>query len=63
MINAADIVITLGRDAQVEQVPGPQFDIWDSDEPSTRGFDGIERMRLIRDDITARVQHLDQELR
>jgi arsenate-mycothiol transferase len=29
-----------------------------TDEPSTRGIDGIERMRLVRDDIAARVADL-----
>lgn len=31
-------------------------------EPSEWGVEGIERMRLIRDDITARVQALLAEL-
>ncbi len=35
---------------------------WDTDEPSERGIDGIERMRLVRDDINTRVQHLLAEL-
>jgi hypothetical protein len=48
-----DFVITLGRDAHVDPVPGPRFETWDTDEPSQRGIDGIERMRLIRNDITA----------
>jgi arsenate-mycothiol transferase len=29
--------------------------MWDTDEPSYRGIDGIERMRLVRDDIAGRV--------
>ena len=42
----------------------PEVDlrIWDTDEPSERGIDGIERMRLVRDDIDARVQALLAEL-
>jgi arsenate-mycothiol transferase len=32
--------------------------VWDIDEPSTRGIDGIERMRLVRDDIARRVDLL-----
>jgi hypothetical protein len=35
---------------------------WDTDEPSLRGIDGIERMRLIRDDITTRVAQLTHRL-
>ena len=46
-------MVTLGREAHVEPVPGTRFENWDTDEPSERGIDGIERMRLVRDDITA----------
>nr|WP_082393424.1 hypothetical protein [Nocardia arizonensis] len=35
---------------------------WDTDEPSERGIDGIERMRLVRDDIAIRVDTLLAEL-
>ena len=37
---------------------GPRFETWITDEPSERGIDGIERMRLVRDDITNRVADL-----
>ena len=53
-----DFVITLGREAQVDPVPGTRFENWDTDEPSERGIDGIERMRLVRDDIADRVADL-----
>jgi len=53
MVAAATVVVTLGRDAKVDPVPGPRFENWDTDEPSDRGIDGIERMRLVRDDIAA----------
>ncbi len=58
LVAAADIVITLGREAVVQPVPGTKVVNWDTDEPSTRGIEGIERMRLVRDDIDARVQAL-----
>jgi arsenate-mycothiol transferase len=35
----------------------------DTDEPSERGIDGIERMRLVHHDITARVADLYARLR
>ena len=38
-----DLVITLGREAVVEVPPNSMN--WDTDEPSERGIDGIERMR------------------
>jgi arsenate-mycothiol transferase len=47
----------------VEHIPGTRFEIWDTDEPSERGIDGIERMRLVRDDIAARVGDLNIRLR
>ena len=57
-----DVVVTLGQDAQVDTVPGPRFETWVTDEPSERGIDGIERMRLVRDDIAARVAALTTQL-
>jgi arsenate-mycothiol transferase len=62
LVAAADLVITLGRDAVVDPVPGTTLVNWDTDEPSLRGVDGIERMRIIRDDIAARVRALTSEL-
>ncbi len=58
----ADWVITLGAEAQVDPVPGPRYETWETDEPSLRGIDGIERMRLVRDDIAARVDDLHSRL-
>ncbi len=58
MVAAADVVVVLGRDATVQAVPGTRFETWDTDEPSDRGIDGIARMRLVRDDIAARVDTL-----
>jgi arsenate-mycothiol transferase len=57
-----DLVVTLGREAQLDALPGTRVENWDTDEPSDRGIDGLERMRLVRDDITARVQRLHTTL-
>jgi arsenate-mycothiol transferase len=62
MVWAVDLVVTLGREAKVDEVEGTRFENWDTDEPADRGIDGIERMRLIRDDIAARVTKLAQQL-
>jgi arsenate-mycothiol transferase len=62
VLGRVDRVITLGREAKVDPVPGAQFENWDTDEPSDRGIDGIERMRLVRDDIAARVRALALQL-
>ena len=58
LLRDVDIVVTLGREAHVDPVAGTRFENWDTDEPSERGIDGIERMRLVRDDIAARVADL-----
>lgn len=61
LLARVDKVITLGREAVVD-APGVTVINWDTDEPSERGIDGIERMRLVRDDITARVRALAADL-
>ena len=58
---AADLVVTVGE-AEVDPLPGPAYETWVVDEPSTRGVDGIERMRLVRDDIARHVRDLHHRL-
>lgn len=62
LVSDVDVVVTLGSEAHVEAVPGTRFENWDIDEPSERGIEGIERMRLVRDDIAARVADLASRL-
>ncbi len=57
-VAAADLVVTLGREAHLEPVGGTPVENWDTDEPSERGIDGLDRMRLVRDDIDRHVQQL-----
>lgn len=63
MVRAADQVVVLGRDAIVTSTGGTPVQVWDTDEPSERGIEGLERMRLVRDDISSRVDLLVDELR
>jgi arsenate-mycothiol transferase len=58
LLGRVDLVITIGRDAVVDAPAGVELRNWDTDEPSQRGIEGIERMRLIRDDIATRVDAL-----
>ena len=58
----ADQVNDPRRPAHVEPDTGTPVEIWDTDEPSERGIDGIERMRLVREDITRRVEQLAHQL-
>lgn len=60
LLARVDRIVVLGEEATidpVEHMPGT-LDTWLPDEPSHRGIDGIERMRLVRDDIDARVRGL-----
>ena len=56
-------VVVLGDEAQVDPVESMAgtIETWSTDEPSERGIQGIDRMRLVRDDIAARVQALYTE--
>ncbi len=62
VLNAVDVVVVLGTEAKLEPREGTRFEIWETDEPSSRGIEGMERMRLLRDDIKARVQTLYEGL-
>lgn len=64
LLARVDRVVVLGSEAHVEQVPGMRGEIvtWETDEPSLRGIGGMERMRLVRDDIDGRVRELYADL-
>ncbi|UKA56652.1 low molecular weight phosphatase family protein (plasmid) [Arthrobacter sp. FW305-BF8] len=62
VLNTVDAVVVLGTEAKLEPREGVRFEVWETDEPSERGIEGMERMRLVRDDIKARVQKLHAEL-
>lgn len=64
LLRSVDRVVVLGDEATVEPVAGMAgtIETWHTDEPSTRGIEGAERMRLVRDDIDTRVQRLLTEL-
>ena len=55
-----DRVIVTGGDARVDPLPGMvgQIEVWETHEPSERGIEGMERMRLVRDDLQRRVRDL-----
>ena len=58
LITDADLVGVLGTDAQVATADGTPVVRWDVDEPSSRGIEGTERMRLVREDVRRRVHEL-----
>ena len=62
LLEQVDLVVTLGREAHIDGLPASRLESWDTDEPSERGIEGIERMRLIRDDISTRVEELMEKM-
>ena len=62
VLESVDAVIVLGTEAKLEPHEGALFEVWETDEPSERGIEGMERMRLVRDDILGRVRNLHGDL-
>lgn len=64
LLRSVDRVVIVGGTAQVDQVKGMRGSVetWDIDEPSLRGIEGDERMTLIRDEISKRVDALIAQL-
>ena len=62
VLDVVDAVIVLGTEAKLEPREGTRFEVWETDEPSERGIEGMERMRLVRDDIRSRVRDLYEDL-
>lgn len=58
-IDSYDRIIVLGEEAVVDF---DRAETWIIDEPSLAGIEGMERMRLVRDDIDAKVKKLLSEL-
>ena len=65
LMRRVDRVVVLGAEAAGEIGDDDEvtaLDVWRTDEPSDRGIEGLERMRLVRDDIDRRVRALIAEL-
>ena len=64
LLRQVDRVIVLGDEAagEIDDDEVSALEIWRTDEPSERGIEGMERMRLVRDDIDRRVRTLLAEL-
>ena len=64
LLARVDRIVILGDEARVTPVAGMAgtIETWYTDEPSSRGVEGVERMRLVREDIDTRVQALLAEL-
>lgn len=64
LLRSVDRVVIVGGSAQVDAVEGMRgvIETWDIDEPSLRGIEGEERMTLIREEISKRVDTLIAQL-
>lgn len=62
LIGWADRIIVLGNEAKVAPVDGTPVETWITDEPSDRGIGGMDRMRLVRDDVKRHVGELAARL-
>ena len=62
LLDTVDRVVILGGDAVIDPAGTAPIERWETDEPSARGIEGAQRMRLIRDDIRKRVAALAEDL-
>ena len=58
-VRAADVVITMGCGDACPIYPGKRYEDWEVEDPAGKN---VERVRKIRDDLDARVQHLLADL-
>lgn len=65
VLRNADLTVVLGREATIGPVAGMSgpIETWTIDEPSERGIVGMDRMRLVRDDLRGQVDDLAEALR
>jgi protein-tyrosine-phosphatase len=60
MLDAADLVITMGCGDTCPVIPGKRYEDWDVADPAQKS---LEEVRSIRDDIECRVRDLLERLR
>jgi arsenate reductase (thioredoxin) len=60
IVQAADVIVTMGCGEAGPDVPGRRYDDWDLDDPSGKD---LSEVRLIRDEIESRVRWLLDDLR
>ena len=58
-VQRSDVVITMGCGDTCKFYPGKRYEDWELDDPAGQG---IESVRLIRDDIRGRVEELVDQL-
>lgn len=58
-VHTADVVITMGCGDTCPVFPGKRYEDWDLDDPAGRDIDAV---RIIRDEIRARIETLLAEI-
>jgi arsenate reductase len=58
-VQASDVVITMGCGDACKFYPGKRYEDWKLDDPAGQG---IESVRVIRDDIKGRIEQLISEI-
>jgi protein-tyrosine-phosphatase len=58
-VQASDVVITMGCGDACKFYPGKRYEDWKLDDPAGQG---IEAVRVIRDDIKVRIEQLISEI-
>jgi len=58
-VQASDVVITMGCGDACKFYPGKRYEDWKLDDPAGQG---IEAVRVIRDDIKGRIENLLSEI-
>ena len=58
-VQASDVVITMGCGDACKFYPGKRYEDWKLDDPAGQG---IESVRVIRDDIRGRIEQLIGEI-
>jgi len=58
-VQASDVVITMGCGDACKFYPGKRYEDWKLDDPAGQG---IEAVRVIRDDIKGRIEKLLSEI-
>ena len=61
LLDSVDRVVVLGTEAVLPRTGRAPVEVWEIDEPSLRGIEGEERMRLVREDILRRVREQARE--
>ena len=58
-VQASDVVITMGCGDACKFYPGKRYEDWKLDDPAGQGIDAV---RVIRDDIRGRIEQLISEI-